>query len=161
MKTSLAKSRMALCALILLAVFLPAYNGYSAVSFIPLVLAEVSNGEINLTDAAISIIPVLLVPVSAIVVGMFQLLRIPLRRVYVAMPLVFLLFFTGILFTAERSANPSSSVFGLFKRAGLGFYLAYIACLLLPFTKNAKRRRRHRKPPSAELAQKPEPEAHL
>ena len=154
MKRLQTKARMPLCGLILLCFFLPAYDHYSAFEFIGIVRNSINKAyDVTTTDAAIAIGSLLMVPFSAAVLLLRAWLRIPTRKIYVAMPLIFFLFFTGILFASQTSLAGPSSV-NCFAPAEVGFYLAALCCVLLLFTRNQKRRRRRRieAEPEAELA---------
>lgn len=143
MKRLKYKARLPLCGFILLSFFLPAYAHYTAMQFISLVLSSVNKAyEITTTDAVVAIGSLLLIPLSALVLVFRGALRLSTRRVYVAMPLIFFLFFAGILFTNLSAMSPS---FNAFAATGPGFYVACIAALLLLFTKSPRRKTRRRK----------------
>jgi hypothetical protein len=153
MKLFKTKARVPLCGFIFLAFFLPAYQGNSAFQFISIVLSQVNKAyDITTTDAYIAIFSMLLIPFSALLLMIRTALRIATRSIYVAMPLIFFLFFTGLLFTNISSVT-NSSRFNAFAHTGIGFYLAALACILLLFTKNPRKKsRRRRSNPEAELA---------
>jgi len=94
-----------------------------------------------------------MIPFSTAVLLLRTWLRIPTRRVYVAMPLIFFMFFSGLFFTSQTSLAGPSSV-NLFTPAEFGFYLAAVCSVMLLFTKNQKRKRRRKieTEPEKELA---------
>lgn len=138
------KARLVLCALIVLAFFLPAYKGYSGLRFLPVALSEAANKSgVTSTDVLILLMPLLMIPLSAIGVYTLFVMTVFIKRIYLAMPLLFLVFFFTLLF---RSPGMASSD-GFLGAAQIGFYITALAACGLPFTKDPKRksrRRRHR-----------------
>lgn len=142
MKRLQTRSRIPLCGCILLSFFLPAYKHYSAFQFIGIVRNSIDKAyDITNTDAVIAISLLLLIPFSTAVLLLRTWLCIPTRRVYVAMPLIFFMFFSGLFFATQTSLAGPSSV-NLFTPAEFGFYLAAACSVMLLFTKNQKRKRR-------------------
>lgn len=142
MKQWITNGRPVLCSLILLAFFLPAYKNYSAFNFVPLAVNETSIGSgVTSTDVLMLLIPLLLVPVVAILFFILYAYRISIKPVYLAMPLVFASFFLLLFFRGQGSSGSVLTV----KELGAGFYLGAIAVALLPFTKDAKKKSRRRR----------------
>lgn len=140
MKNIIAKGRLLLCAMIVFAFFLPAYAGYSAMRFIPLALSEADKSNVTTMDALILIVPLVLIPAIAFtVLGLF-LLRIAIMQSYLALPLLFMVFFLGLLFRSPGMAAAGGGIRGL----QIGFYLMALSAAALPFTKNARHKsKRH------------------
>lgn len=146
MKTLQNKGRWVLCLLIIAAFFLPGYNGYSGYQFVSASFEEVAQlSGVTSTDVVIAVVPLVMIPVTALVLWLFVAVRFPIRRIYVGLPLLFLLFFTGILLAAEKNGQPVSSPFAILARLEVGFYTALLCSLLLPYTRNPKRKARYRR----------------
>lgn len=140
MKKVISNARPVLCGLILLSFFLPAYAGYSAIRFSMLALAEASGkNNVTTTDVAILVLPLLLIPATAIGFCLLFLLHQSIRRIYLALPIIFLVFFLALLFNSPGLAA------GRFTEMQAGFYLMSVSACLLPFTTDAKRKRRRRR----------------
>ena len=152
MKRFLSKARVLLCGLILLSFFLPAYAHYNAVQFISFLLEAVNKAyEITAADAFLAIATLLIIPFSALALIVCSYQRKPVRRIYAAVPLIFFLCFTGLLFTNE-TGQAGDRAYNYFAAAGPGFYIAGLSCILLLFTKNPRRKRgNHKQPVSTEL----------
>lgn len=141
MTKMIAKARLILCAMMVVAFFLPAYNGYSAFRFLPLSLsAAADRSGVTTTDILILDLPLLLLPVTAAGFCLLFVFRIAVRPVYLILPLVFLLFFLTILFRSPGIAADG----GGFRGLQIGFYLMALSVVALPFTKNAKKKSRKR-----------------
>ncbi len=138
MKKTIARARLWLCGIIVLAFFLPAYGGYSAFSFIPLAFSEAANGSVTKMDIIILIVPLLLIPAAAVAISGLFLLRISVRRIYLAVPVIFLVFFLMVLFRSPGMT--ATSLRGM----QLGFYTMVLATACFAFTKDAKRKSRRR-----------------
>jgi hypothetical protein len=133
-------ARVILCGVLLVAFFLPALNHLSAFEFIPLALAEASGDNgLTKTDALIVIFPLLMVALSAFLLALTFLLRIVIPKIYLAFPLIFLAFFSALIFRNKSISSPSA--LGL----QAGFYIALLAALLLLFTKDKKQKSRRRR----------------
>ena len=142
MKTLSQKARLLLCSLIILAYFIPSYNGISGFSFVSLAFSEPEvNSDITSTDVLILIIPLLFTPLSALVLLLISSLKIPARKIYMAMPLTGIVAFVSILVLASGNGSGNFSNLSFLLQMGGGFYLALTASFLLPFTKNPHRKR--------------------
>lgn len=140
MKRSVAVARPLLCAVVVLAFFLPAYQACSGFQFISLALAEAANKNgVTTTDVMILLLPMMLIPASAGILGAAFALRISVQRIYTVLPFVFFTFFTLLFFRSQAHATSQPG------GAQIGFYLTGVATALLPFTKNAKRKSRRRR----------------
>lgn len=148
MKRWISQARPALCVIILIAFFLPAYKSYSAFDFVPLAMTEASGANgITTTDVLMLLLPLLLIPFFAILLIALFAFRISVKPVYLALPLVFSSFFLLLFFRSQGANEDALSISGL----RVGFYLAAIAVALLPFTKDRKKKsRRKRKKIQAE-----------
>lgn len=140
MRTLIDKARVLLCAIIVVSFALPGYAGYSALSFLSRALSEtkVSSGVTEL-DAFILLAPLLLIPVTAIGIGASFVAHRTVARIYLAMPLVFFVFFMVLLF---RSPGMTDAGIGQLQ---IGFYTTVLAACGLPFTKDPKRKSRRRR----------------
>lgn len=146
MRTLRKKARVVLSTLILAAFFIPSYKGVSAFHFISIAFAETTaHSEITSTDVLILIIPLILVPVTALAISLASWLKVSIRRTFTALPLVCLAGFTIILAISSRNVSAGFSNLSLLLQMGVGFYLALVAALILPFTKNPVRKRIRRR----------------
>lgn len=142
MKTLAKKARLVLCSLLIVAFFIPSYNGISAFNFIPIAFAQPEvNSEITLTDVLVAVVPLFFIPLSALGILFLFWMKMPARKTYLALPLFSILTFTGILFTGLNSGSAFSSGRAFLMQMGIGFYIALIAAVLLPFTKRSVRKR--------------------
>lgn len=141
MKNLIAKGRLLLCTMIVLSFFLPAYAGYSALRFIPLALSEAADkSNVTTLDVLMLIVPLVLIPVIAFtILGLF-LLRVAVMQSYLALPLLFMIFFLTLLFRSPGIAAAGGGLRGL----QIGFYFMALSAVTLPFTKNAKQKSRRR-----------------
>ena len=150
------KARSVLCLLIIIAFFVPAYRSTSAFSFLWVAMSATARGQdVNTTDTLVMILPLLMVPLSAIFLLIFSELRIAVRRANVALPVIFLTFFTVVFYVSERTGQSGLSPLKMILSMQPGFYLAALSSVGLLFTKNQKRKRRHRRREVAE----PQPQA--
>lgn len=147
MKTLRRKARVILSTLICIVFFLPAYNGVSGFRFVSLAFSEVAtNRELTQTDVLILVVPLVLVPLTALAIALISWLRISLQKIYTAMPLLCFLSFMAILLMSAGNGSSSFSKGTILSQMGLGFYLTLLAAAYLPFTKNpvVKKIRRRR-----------------
>lgn len=152
MKFIKTKARVLLCVVITAAFFIPSYNGISGFSFINRAFSEtVTNSEITETDVLITIIPLLFIPLSALMILICAWLQVTTRKIFLALPLLFMLFFFGILYLGASNSSDGFSSPGVFLRMQPGFYIAGLASLLLIYTKNYKKRKHRRNISSSEV----------
>lgn len=147
MKTLRKRARVILSTLILAAFFIPSYKGLNGFGFISVAFAETkTNHEITSTDVMILVIPLLLVPLTALGIWLATWLKISMRTIYTALPLICLFGFTAVLLMSAPKNSVGLSNGGLLLKMGFGFYVALLASLCLPFTQNPKKKkiRRHR-----------------
>jgi hypothetical protein len=141
------KSRLLFCSLIIAAFFIPSYNNISGFGFINLVLQEAKTpGEITLTDAVVIIIPLLFIPISALIVFIRSALHLPTRKTFISCPLLFLFFFFAVLVFSAKNASADLSSPGNLLDMQIGFYIAATASLFLIFTKNGRKKKVRRAP---------------
>ena len=152
MKILKTKARLLLCGVIIAAFFIPAYNNISGLSFINRAFSEAkTHNEITETDVLITIIPLLFIPFSALLILVRAVAHVSTRKTYLALPLLFMLFFFGILYISSGNTSGGFSSPKVFFQMQPGFYIAGLASLLVIFTKNYKKRRHRHSVPSTEV----------
>jgi hypothetical protein len=132
MRLNRNQCRAVYAALIILAFFIPAYDQTSALHFLFLSVGTVgTDSEITLLDLGVILLPLLLVPFTAIVVLVKAVKKRPLNSLLLSLPFFSLAFFFLILsFDVSRQVN-STTVFSFVTQMRVGFYLAAFASLLL------------------------------
>jgi uncharacterized membrane protein YhaH (DUF805 family) len=143
MRAIISKARYLLCCLIILAFFIPSYQNISGFSFIPLAFSAVEGqSEISSIDVFIAVVPLVLIPVSALAILVRTSLRKTTRKTIKALPLICLFIFTVILFMSLRSISGGGrSSLRILSHMQGGYYVVAVASLLLPFTKAPYKRR--------------------
>ena len=145
MKYLKTRARLILCILIIAAFFIPSYNNVSAYGFIKLAFLETKDhSEVTSTDVLITIVPLLLVPLSALVIVIRTAVHLPTRKTYLGLPLIFLIFFFVILLPGGSTISGKFSDPKVLLEMQAGFYLAATAAVLLLFTRSFKRKRQRR-----------------
>lgn len=140
------EARPLICLLIVATFFLPAYRQLSGFTFVKLALNGPESGsQLTFADTVVAILPLLLIPAVAAMLLVRSLQRVPVRKTYVTLPLVFLIFFSGIVAWSERHSTDIRSLFDIVKHVRPGYYAAVLCCGILPFTRNRKRRRHSRR----------------
>jgi glucan phosphoethanolaminetransferase (alkaline phosphatase superfamily) len=146
MKLLSNKTRLLLSILIIISFFLPAYNAISAFKFISLALSETTPPtDINLIDVLMILAPLVLIPIIAIVVFIRSYMKASTPTTVTGLPLLFLMFFFGILFFTGNISSISSPAYKFLLKMQIGFYLTVIASLLLLFTRNGRQHRHKRR----------------
>src|ERR1043165_7112241 len=80
--------------LIIASFFIPAYAGVSAVKFFEIMIASAkADGEIELFDLLVRLVPLALIPLAAFFILVRTVLSIYSKRFLVGLPLLFLLSF--------------------------------------------------------------------
>lgn len=140
-----AKARLVLASGIVAAFFLPAYNNVSGFRFAGAALAEAKEQtEWNQMDGLLLVTPVLLLPVAAAFVAL-QTFRLKYTAMVVlALPLLLLIVFAAVVYMSDAGTTGAFRNPATLLRMQPGFYLAFACSVLLPFTKNAPRKRRRR-----------------
>lgn len=135
MRMSRNRYRMLYSALVIAAFFVPAYGRVSAFSFLGLAIGSVqADSEITFVDVFVVLLPLLFIPISALLIFYRALRQRPLSGLVLSLPLFFLLFFCLILsFDMSRQLNDVSTL-GLVKEMSPGFYIAAFASVLLLFS---------------------------
>jgi|GEM_PF-5051203 len=142
MKSMLHNARYILCGLILLGFFLPAYHGISGFSYIPFAFSTLEGqNEITAMDIWVTIIPLLLIPITTIAILIRAYMRLSTRKTVIFLPALCFAFFTVILFVSQKSGGASFSGRAVLFDMSFGFYMTAIGCALLPFTKTPRKRR--------------------
>lgn len=146
MQALFRQARVVLSGLILIAFFLPSYNGISGHQFIGIVVSEIRvNNDLTSADMFIVLLPLLLVPVSAFLIGFASWFGVSVRRTIIALPLLALFGFTCVFVLSAGSASAEVSPLAILFRMGIGFWLALFAAAGLPFTKNPARLKARRR----------------
>jgi hypothetical protein len=129
------RSRAIYAALLLLAFFIPAYNQVSAFRFLIQAVSSAGNdNEITLVDLLVVLLPLLLIPATALLILVKAVNKKPLNSLLLSLPFFSMSFFFLILsFDINRQASGSNAL-GLLKQMSPGFYLAAFASLLLLFS---------------------------
>jgi hypothetical protein len=143
MQTFFSKARYTLCTLIILAFFLPSYQDISAFNFIPLAFSSADEqSEISSADVFIAVVPLVLIPLSALAIIILTSMRRVIRKTFKALPFICLAIFTFILFLSLRTIEGSGmSSLRTLSHLGVGYYLVAICSVFLPFTKSPYRRK--------------------
>ena len=142
MKAILHNARPILCGLIILAFFLPAYHGISGFSYIPFAFSTLEGqNEITEMDIWVTIIPLILIPVTSIAILVRAYMRVSTRKTVIFLPALCFAFFTVILFVSQKSGGASFSGRAVLFEMTFGFYLTAIGCAFLPFTKTPRKRK--------------------
>src|ERR671912_873499 len=153
MKFITTNARLLLCGVIIAAFFIPAYNNISGFGFINHAFLEVNTqNEITETDVLITITPLLFIPFSALFLLVRTAAHVSSRKMYLALPVIFMLFFFGIIFLTSRNSTGGFSSPTVFFQMQPGFYITVLASVLLIYTKNRRKRRRRRSVQSTETA---------
>ena len=126
----------AICAsLIIMAFFIPAYGEVSALDFLNLAIHSASNdAELTLFDLIIVSVPLLLVPLAAILILFRSLRKRTLNSLLLGLPFFSLTFFIVLVSFDINQGTGSSGILNFFKNMRIGFYLAGLASLLLLFS---------------------------
>lgn len=132
MRSSRNRCRMVYSALLLAAFFIPAYNNVSAYGFIGLAIASVkTDAEVTFLDALVILIPLLFIPLSALLILFRAFRKKPFNGLLLSLPLFFLLFFFFILSFDVNRQTSDADMIGLLKGMRFGFYIAALAAVLL------------------------------
>jgi hypothetical protein len=126
----------AVCAvLIIVAFFIPAYRNVSAFNYLWLAInARTTDTELTLIDLAVVLLPLLLIPVAAIMVLVRALKRKTQNTLLLCLPLFSLFFFFLILsFDISRQVSNLNTL-ELLKQMSVGFYVAALASVFLLLT---------------------------
>lgn len=151
MKFITTNARPVLCGVIIAAFFIPAYHNISGFGFINHAYSEVnSQNELTKMDVLITITPLVFIPFSALFILVRSAVHIPSRKTYLALPLLFMCFFFGIIYLSSGNSGGGFSSPRVFFQMQPGFYIAGLASVLLIFTKNHRKRRRRRSVAPAE-----------
>ena len=130
------------CILIIVALFIPSYRGFSAFDFILIAFSETGAGYgLNSTDAFVATSPLILIPVTAIIISVRSFLKLPTSKIFTMLPLLLVLFFMTIIVNSEVKEDDSVSGIGLLSQIQIGFYIALLFSVLLPFTRNHRRKK--------------------
>src|SRR5215204_2015816 len=98
------QARIILCAVIILAFFIPAYQNISGFTFISTAFSKIDGQtEIMVEDVIITVIPLVMIPVSALLILIGTYRRRSIQKTFKALPLICLVIFTCILFMTLRS----------------------------------------------------------
>ncbi len=142
MKFLPTKSRRLLPLLIVAGFFIPAYKSVSAFQFILLALQEAKlHSDITISDALMIVVPLGLVPVTAIGIFIRAVLKLRIRTTITSLPALMLFFSVGILSLSGTISGHDVSFPSVLIRMQAGFYIVAIASLLLIATKDQRRRR--------------------
>ena len=150
MKFLPTKSRRLLPVLIVAGFFIPAYHGISAFQFVLLALQEAKlHSDITISDALIIVVPLGLVPLTAIGIFIRAILKKTIRTTVTALPALLLFFTLAIVSFSGTISGYDVSFPSVLIHMQPGFYIIAFASLLLIATKD-QRRRRVRKMKSSE-----------
>ncbi len=124
---------------VIVAFFIPAYNSVSAFQFLLLALGSLRNdSEITLVDLLVILLPLLLVPATALLILFQALNKRRVNSLLLCLPFFSMAFFF-LIFSFDRVRQVSSfSVLNLLTEMRVGFYLAAFASLLLLFSYNRR-----------------------
>jgi len=151
MKLLNTKTRLLLCLFIIAAFFIPAYNNVSGFNFISIALSEAKTpGEVTLTDVIIVLAPLVIIPISALVIFIRSAIHLSTRKTFISLPFLFLAFFFAVILLSARNISTELSGMGALFNMQLGFYLAAASSALLIFTKNSGKKRAKKFEPEAE-----------
>lgn len=132
MRISRNHSRAICASLIIIAFFIPAYDNISALDFLHLAIYSVSNdAELTFVDLLIVSTPLLLVPLTAIIILYRSLQKKALHHLLLALPFFSLTFFLLLVSFDINKDLAGSGIVSLLKNMRTGFYLAALAALLL------------------------------
>lgn len=135
MRISRNQYRAIYASLIIIAFFIPAYDNVSALGFLNLVIGSVGNdAELTLIDLVIILFPLLLVPITAVIILFRSLRKKALNSLLLGLPFFSLAFFILLLSFDINKDVSNPGVLGLIKDMSIGFYLACFASLLLLFS---------------------------
>jgi hypothetical protein len=153
MKSFVHNARFILCGLIILAFFLPAYQGISGFSYIPFAFSTLEGqNEITETDIWVTIIPLVLIPITVVVILFRAYMRLSTRKTVMFLPALCFAFFTIILFVSQKSGGASFSGRAVLFEMTIGFYLMALGCAFLPFTKTPRKRKAVKRVEEMEVA---------
>lgn len=139
MRISRNHSRAICALLIIIAFFIPAYGNISALDFLNLAIHSVNNdAELTLLDLVIVSIPLLLVPLTALLILYRSLQKRTLNSLLLGLPFFSLAFFM-LLVSFDINKNVSGSgMLMLVRNMRFGFYVAASASLLLLFSQSRR-----------------------
>ncbi|MBB1287214.1 hypothetical protein HRH25_22750 [Flavisolibacter sp. BT320] len=139
MRISRNQYRAFYASLIIIAFFIPAYDNISAVGFLNLAFGTVSNDdEMTMVDFIIISFPLLLIPLTALIILFKSLRKKALNSLLLSLPFFSLAFFMLLLsFDMNKEVN-NSGIFSLIKNMGFGFYIVCLASLLLLFSQSRR-----------------------
>lgn len=126
-------------ALVIIAFFVPAYSNISAFQFLFLAIGAVgADNEITPVDLLVVLVPLLFIPLAAIIVLIKAMKKKPLNSLLLGLPFFSIAFFFLIMsFDMNRQSN-AGGMFGLFREMSIGFYIAAAASLLLLLSNNRR-----------------------
>ena len=135
MRMSRNRYRIIYSALLLAAFFLPAYNNVSAYRFTGLAIESAqTDAEVTFMDAMVILIPLLFIPISALLILFRALQQKPINGLLLSLPLFFLFFFFVILSFDVNRETSNADILGMLKDMRFGFYMAAMASVLLLFS---------------------------
>lgn len=135
MRNTRNQYRMLFSALLIAAFFLPAYSHISAFGFIGLAINAVeTDAELTLIDLSVVLLPLLLIPFSAIYIFWRAIRQKPLSGMLLSLPFAFFLLFTLVVSLDISRHLADTGPVGFVKEMRFGFYLAALAAILLLFT---------------------------
>jgi hypothetical protein len=127
--------RIIYSALLIAAFFIPAYSNVSAYRFIGLAIGSAqTDAEVTFMDALVILIPLLFIPLSALLILFRALRQKPINGLLLSLPLFFLLFFFLILSFDVNRETSNADMFGMLKDMRFGFYMAALTSVLLLFS---------------------------
>lgn len=139
MRLSRNRFRMIYAALVIVSFFIPAYQNVSAFEFFSLAIGDIrSEADVTLLDLVVILIPLLLIPFTALYVLMRAANKKPMNGLLLGLPLFsFAFFFLILSLDINRNVN-NVDVLELLKEMSFGFYITAMGALLLLFTYSKK-----------------------
>lgn len=121
--------------MVITAFFIPAYQSISAFRFLIMAIGTIGNdSEITLIDLLVILLPLLLIPATALLILIKAINKKPLNSLLLRLPFFSITFFFLILSLDMTRQVASNNVFDLLTKLSVGFYLAAFASLLLVFS---------------------------
>ena len=121
-------------ALIIIAFFIPAYNGVSAFQFLFTIGSLTSDSEITIVDLLVIALPLLLIPATAMLILLKTIRQQPLNSFLLGMPFFSIAYFFLILSFDMSRQMTNANAFSLLTQMSIGFYVATAASVLLLFS---------------------------
>lgn len=135
MRVNRYQYRAVYSAMVIIAFFIPAYHNVSAFGFLIMISGYIdTDSEITLIDLSVVLLPLLLIPATALLILIKAISKKPLSSLLLSLPFFSLTFFFLILSVDMNRHVNSNSILELFTQMSVGFYLAAFASLLLLFS---------------------------